>query len=141
MFPIETIFLNLLVTIPILLHNSKACVDGIGFSIIIPVIFNIIFNGIIVFCVRSSTRRVHGITATVTSRTDTNHQQHCRDIKLLKYIVFLFVVFIFGWESLYIVLAMRSITPDWLYDILQIPPTFTVIIQVVDLFIYNHEVR
>ncbi|UJR18883.1 hypothetical protein I4U23_022011 [Adineta vaga] len=144
---------TLLISIPIVLHNSKVSVGGIGFSswiwsyilsviVIIPVIVNIIFNGIIVAFVRSSSRRVHEITVVVTSITSKNHQQHRRDIKLLKHIIFLFIVFILGWGSLYIVLALPGlILPNWLYNVLQIPPTFTITIQIVDLFIYNHEVR
>ncbi|UJR12297.1 hypothetical protein I4U23_017008 [Adineta vaga] len=144
---------TLLISILIVLNNSKESVGDIGFSswiwsytlsiiVIIPVIVNIIFNGIIVVFVRSSSRRVHEITVVVTSITNTNHQQHRRDIKLLKHIIFLFIVFILGWGPLYIVLALTDlILPDWLYSVLQIPPTFATIIQVVDLFIYNHEVR
>ncbi|UJR18509.1 hypothetical protein I4U23_005416 [Adineta vaga] len=144
---------SLLVTIPILLINIKRCDGGTGFSnwiwfytlsliVILPVIFNIIFNGIIVIFVRLSTRRVHAVTMSVATGTDTSHQQNRRDIKLLKHILFLFIVFIFGWGPLYIALTMRDLRiPDWLYNVLQIPPTFTVIIQVVDIFIYTHEVR
>ncbi|UJR38845.1 hypothetical protein I4U23_031510 [Adineta vaga] len=144
---------TLLISIPILLHNSKLSVGDIGFyswiwpytlSVIvtIPVIVNIIFNGIIAVFVRSSSRRVHEVNVVITSATNKNHQQHRRDIKLLKHIIFLFIVFILGWGPIYIVLTLRDIIlPDFLYNVLQILPTFTITIQIIDLFIYNHEVR
>ncbi|CAF1242105.1 unnamed protein product [Adineta steineri] len=142
-----------LMSIPILLDCLKGCSDGIPLYswiffyyllviVIIPVIFFIIFNGIIIVSARLSSRRVHATTIATAPRTNTTHQQHHRDIKLLKHILFLFFVFIFGWAPTYIATFLQDpFIPWWVYDVLQIPPTFTVIIQTVDLFIYNREVR
>jgi hypothetical protein len=56
---------------------------------------------------------------------------------------FIFVVFIVGWTPVYALQAIQlnAQTPVWLIEFLQILPVLTSIIMVVDLFIYNHELR
>ncbi|CAF1412189.1 unnamed protein product [Adineta ricciae] len=141
------------VSIPIILDSLQGCKNGLPlFSwnflyylliiVIIPVIIYIIFNGLILAAVRSSSRRVREITTIIVTTTNTDHQQNRRDIKLLKHIFFLFFVFIFGWGPAYIATVIANFyMPLWVYYLLQTLPVFTIIIQILDLFIYNHEVR
>ncbi|UJR17810.1 hypothetical protein I4U23_004709 [Adineta vaga] len=130
------------------LYNNRLQVPWIYYyvlliNVIVPSIINIVFNSIIFFFVRSSTRRVL-MTATITSSIkDINSQQHSRDLNLLKHISFIFIVFIIGWGPFYIVLAIdgkRTIQP-WIYLLLQILPVISAAIQTLDLFMYNREVR
>ena len=108
-------------------------------TVVVPSLLNIIFNSIIIFSVRSSTRRVH----MVLPIRDNTYQQHTRDVYLLKHILFIYVVFMIGWAPIYIVLAIDAKTriQIWIYLLLQIPPVMSAAIQTFDLFIYNREVR
>jgi len=114
--------------------------------VIFPSILIIIFNGLIYWTVTSSSRRVHAISTNQNGGVDPvarpNHQ-NARDIFLLKHMSFIFIVFIFGWSPVYILQAieLNSQTPVWLLKFLDVPPVLTSIIMVVDLFIYNHELR
>ncbi|UJR29927.1 hypothetical protein I4U23_017474 [Adineta vaga] len=114
--------------------------------IVIPLIFQIIFNLITFITVRSSTRRIHD-TTTITgmSESNTSRQQYTRDMRLLKHILFMFVVFIFGWAPYYIIIALPddifARIPSWIIISLQIPPVISSVIQAVDLFIYSREIR
>jgi hypothetical protein len=110
--------------------------------VIFPSILIIIFNALIYWTVTSSSRRVHAISTSAGAVARPN-QQNARDIFLLKHMSFIFVVFIVGWTPVYAlqVIQLNAQTPVWLIQFLQILPVLTSIIMVVDLFIYNHELR
>ena len=109
----------------------------------IPMMFILIFNLIIFVFVRSSTRRIR--EATNITGIATLHQQHTRDVHLLKHILFMFVVFILGWGPVYTVPIFPDyilITlPSWLTLSLQFPAVISCMVQIVDLFIYNREIQ
>ncbi|CAF1009328.1 unnamed protein product [Adineta steineri] len=118
--------------------------------VIVPSIVNIIFNSLIFMSVRSSTRRINALatttttaTTTKTSVTNTTHQDK-RDIYLLKHIVFMFIVFISGWAPVYtffIVVDFANPIGLWLTLLLQFLPALSLLISIIDLFLYNHELR
>jgi len=99
----------------------------------------------IFFFVRSSTRRVHAAaTATKSSVANTN-LQHARDMYLVKHMVFIFIVFLIGWAPIYILAVIRFSfsggLPTGVYLLLQMLPVFSTLTNIVDLFIYNHDLR
>jgi hypothetical protein len=97
----------------------------------------------IFFFVRSSTRRVHvEATGTMSSVVNTN-LQHARDMYLLKHMVFIFIVFIIGWAPIYIVSVINFSggLPMWVYLLLEMLPVFSSFINILDLFMYNHDLR
>jgi len=110
--------------------------------VIFPSILNIILNLIIFFAVHSSTRRVHALTITTFSARNSN-RQHARDIHLLKHIIFMFIVFIIGWAPVYVfsVVDPNEYMFSWISLILELLPVLSSLINMVDLFLYNHELR
>jgi hypothetical protein len=112
--------------------------------VIFPSILIIIFNALIYLTVTSSSRRVHGISTNpnVGTATKPTHQ-NARDIFLLKHMSFIFLVFILGWSPVYTlqIVQLNPQTPVWILKFLQVLPVLTSIIIVIDLFIYNHELR
>ncbi len=111
--------------------------------VVLPSIVTIVFNSMIFFFVRSSTRRVHATaTAPTTSVANTN-LQHARDMYLVKHMVFIFIVFLIGWTPIYIessIVFSRG-TLSWLFLLLQMLPVFSSLINILDLFMYNHDLR
>jgi hypothetical protein len=96
--------------------------------------------------VTSSSRRVHAISTNPNGDAGAvarPNRQNARDIFLLKHISFIFVVFIVGWAPVYTLQLIEPTAqaPAWLLKTLQVPPVLTTIFVVVDLFIYNHELR
>ncbi len=111
--------------------------------VVLPSIVTIVFNSMIFFFVRSSTRRVHATaTAPTTSVANTN-LQHARDMYLVKHMVFIFIVFLIGWAPIYIVSVINFSEglPLWVYFLLRMLPVFSTLTNIVDLFIYNHDLR
>lgn len=89
---------------------------------------------------RRSTRRVH-----------SNDEQRSgivvlsqRDTHLLKHMIFMFVIFFCGWVPLYIIAVINwngTAIPYVLHHVLTILPTLSLLFDVVNLFVYNHELR
>jgi len=92
--------------------------------------------------VRSSSRRVHALAATANAAPKTNHQNN-RDIFLLKHMLVIFVVFMLGWLPYYTleIAGLTAKMPYWELKTLEILPVLSSIIILVDLFVYNHELR
>jgi hypothetical protein len=112
--------------------------------VLFPSILIIIFNGLIYWTVTSSSRRVNAISTSADAAAVARpNQKNTRDIFLLKHMSFIFVVFIVGWSPVYTlqIIQLNAQTPVWIIKFLQVPPVLTSIIMVVDLFIYNHELR
>jgi hypothetical protein len=110
--------------------------------VILPLIIIAIFNAIIFLKVRSSSRRIHTTALPSTAAID-RRQQNARDVHLLKHMLFMFVVFIIGWAPLYIylVIILNPFSYYWLYVAFQILAAVSVIIDLLDLFLYNHDIR
>jgi hypothetical protein len=93
--------------------------------------------------VRSSTRRVHATEVFSTTSVAITNIQHARDMYLLKHMVFIFIVFLIGWAPVYFesVIPLSGGIPTWLYYLLEMLPVFTSFINILDLFMYNNELR
>ncbi len=110
--------------------------------VILPSIVNVVFNILIYFSVRSSTRRVHAL-ATITSVAARTNHRNARDIYLLKHMFFVFVVFVLGWTPIYF-LALFNLYETvtlWVIQFLQILPVISSLVIVLDLFFYNRDLR
>ncbi|CAF1506596.1 unnamed protein product [Adineta steineri] len=110
--------------------------------LVIPAVVFVISNGIIYFTVRASSRRVHTITEN-SSGNFSIERLSSRDIRLLKHMVFVFIVYLTGWSPIYIAAAagLTRGMPDWLYYLLELPAGVSFMILLLDLLWYNHEVR
>ena len=110
--------------------------------VIIPFITIVVFNIFIFLKVLASTRRVHhqGIHS---DGSEMSRRQQARDTHLLKHMLFIFLVFIIGWAPVYIAvfLNLYIYISVWVLVFLQIPPIFSALIMVLDLFVYNHDLR
>ncbi|CAF1185130.1 unnamed protein product [Adineta steineri] len=107
---------------------------------VIPAILLIITNGIIFISARKSTQRVQPMNGDRTT-TSTFTQ---RDIRLLKHMVFIFAVFFCGWVPMFIIAVIDyngDAIPYVVLHGLQILPCVALLIDIIDLFIYNHELR
>ena len=62
---------------------------------------------------------------------------------LLKHMLFIFIVFLIGWTPVYVVSAAVSdgAISDWAVLLLQLMPVLSSLVNVVDLFLYNHDLR
>ncbi|UJR17386.1 hypothetical protein I4U23_004281 [Adineta vaga] len=111
-------------------------------ALILPSIIMIFFNSMIFYSVHSSTRRVHTLTFSTSAISSVNHGR-TRDIYLVKHMLFMFVVFIAGWGPIYIYLMIVGTQEKtlWITILLQILPVLSSFINIVDLFIYNHDLR
>ena len=111
--------------------------------VIIPFILMITFNVLIYARVRSSSRRVEADVTAVTSSISPNRQRHGRDIHLLKHMIFNFIVHLLGWGPFYFVALSDPDynLPGWIYLAMQLSSMLSGVIQIIDLFVYNRELR
>jgi len=110
---------------------------------ILPSILNAFFNIKIFLKVHSSSRRINA-EASMTQIGGGNSNRHSiRDIRLLKHMLFIFVIYIIGWVPIYILLIVdpNQLAPLWIYMLLRILPALSFLIDIVDLFFYNRELR
>jgi len=106
----------------------------------LPAIVFAITNGIIFKFTRHSTRRVQPANGENAQASALSH----RNARLLKHMLFLFTVFICGWTPIYIMMIIDwngvAISPIVMQVFLAVPAA-SLIVDVTDLFIYNHELR
>lgn len=120
-------------------------------SIIIPALVCMILNLHIFMHVRSSSRRVHPLSAISNINTTRNsqqpHQQQQsltrRDIRLLLYMTCTFAVFIIGWSPFYFFMLLTRIfvMNVYIYIFLAIWAELSVFVLIVALYIYNKDLR
>ena len=107
--------------------------------VIIPSFICLIIHLIIFKHIRSSRHRVQPSVATA------NHDQtrlSRRDIHLLRHMIVMFVIFVGGWSPVYLyplIVVMRY--PATIFYILIILASLSLLFDVVNLFLYNHELR
>ena len=107
----------------------------------IPAFICIITNALIYRHVLASSRRVQ------TSTACPDNQYACaisrRDISLLRHMIILFLVFILGWTPSVIVNIAEYYTAvsNLLYDVSFLSFQLALLVVIIDLFLYNHEVR
>lgn len=113
--------------------------------VVIPACLMLVFNGLIFLTVRSSTHRVQitPTTATADHPKGNCKRLNARDASLLKHMVFLVAVFVIGWAPIYIVsIGNLSLSiPPWIYGMFQVFTVTSALILILDLFLYNHELR
>ncbi|CAF1045313.1 unnamed protein product [Adineta steineri] len=107
---------------------------------IIPTLCLFITNSIIFIYARSSTRRVQPIHGNdIQAPLLTN-----RDVRLLKHMIFMFSTFFCGWVPIYILTVVNpssSAISLVQFNIVRLLPELSTLIIILDLFIYNHELR
>ncbi len=114
--------------------------------IVVPLVVCLVNNSIIFIHVYSSSRRIQPITGS-TVATGDNHQQrpriNRRDIHLLRHMLMMLCSFILGWAPIYLVGVLgNAISVSLLtYQLLSLLSEMSVLFDVVDLFLYNHELR
>jgi len=97
-------------------------------------------NIIIFSYARHSTRRIQPGNGESAQAPALSH----RDARLLKHMIFMFAVFFCGWIPIYIIAAIDwsgTAIPHVLLHGLQILPVVSLFINVVNLFLCNHELR
>ncbi len=118
---------------------------GLIIVVLFPSIINVALNLIIFSSVYSSTRRIHALRTSVSAAINPtpHHHHHGRDVHLLKHIIFVFILFIGGWTPTYIFLVLDPIKyiSSWISLLLRLLPVFSSLINIIDLFIYNQEIR
>ncbi|CAF1238601.1 unnamed protein product [Adineta ricciae] len=110
--------------------------------LIFPSIIIVFFDSLIFYSVRSSTLRVHALPSSAATVANVNHGRN-RDVNLVKHMLFIFVMFIIGWGPIYIysaVVNMEGIDARVII-LLQILPVLDLSINIIDLFIYNRDLR
>lgn len=115
--------------------------------VIVPSLVSLIINLIIFKSVRQSSHRVqaqsqitNGEDAPTISRAKTISR---RDLHLLRHILVMFCIFIGGWSpvSIYAVVVPLASWTSLELSLLILLAECSVIADVINLFIYNHEVR
>ncbi len=95
-------------------------------------------NIIIFSYARHSTRRIQPANDEGAQAPALSH----RDARLLKHMIFMFAVFFCGWIPIYIIAAIDwngTAIPRVLLHGLQILPVVSLFINIVNLFLCNHE--
>ncbi len=99
-----------------------------------------IINSIIFIYAHRSARRVRP-TNGESANTPILSQ---RDAHLLKHMIFMYVVFFCGWAPPYMIRAVTvsvSVLSPIVVQIFYISSAACILIDIVDLFLYNHELR
>ena len=110
---------------------------------IFPICINGLFNWMIFFRVRSSTRRIQALAEVNNSTPVHVNDLSVRDIRLLKHIVFIFVVSVIGWTPIHVVslTGQSDFYSQWFFFVFQLLPVFSSLVNVLDLFWFNHDLR
>ena len=67
-----------------------------------------------------------------------------RDARLLKHMIFMFVVFFCGWTPIYVIRTFNGTSSAFspiAQQVVLLIPVITLLIDIGDLFLYNHELR
>ena len=105
---------------------------------VIPTIFLAITNGFIFNHAHRSARRLQNANQAQASVLNE------RDKRLLKHMIFMFSVFFVGWVPLYIISVINWNGDGFPYIALhavEILPVVTLLIDVLNLFLYNYDLR
>ncbi len=103
--------------------------------LIIPTALFFFINGIILIHAHTSRRRV-----TASNAVNNNPLVNNRDIRLTKRMLILLLLFIFGWSPIYIVFSIQN-SYSISVEILKILPELSLLGEVINLLLYNREVR
>ncbi|CAF3228457.1 unnamed protein product [Rotaria socialis] len=108
---------------------------------IIPSAISFITNMLIYYHVRVSSRRVQSETS--NTREIHGIKISRRDLYLLRHMVLMFCIFLGGWTPLFIIPIVHHFTPvsNILYALSALWCELALLINMIDLFLYNHKVR
>ncbi|CAF1126739.1 unnamed protein product [Adineta ricciae] len=117
-------------------------------AVVLPSLINIILNSLIFVHVRSSVRRVQPNIATAWTSGFNREQQQLpkisrREIALLRQMVFMFIMFVTGWSAVLIVniiIQVKSISAILVFISMLLGELCAIGI-IIDLYVYNHELR
>lgn len=86
---------------------------------------------------RQSTRRIQDNT-TLRPITLSN-----RDIRLLKHMIIIFAIFLSGWSPIYILICIdfNAQLSSIIYRALSLLPALSLLGNITDLFLFNHQLR
>ena len=106
----------------------------------IPSFICLLINALIYHYVRSSSRRVQ---AQINSGDNQQLKISRRDIFLLRHMVLMFCIFVGGWAPIYIsaFLSYYIAFEIRVFSILIIWCELALLLDMIDLFLYNHELR
>ena len=112
----------------------------IVYLVAIPSILFLILNILIFIYVRSSSRRVQ---SQIHSGENPQPKINRRDIVLLRHMILMFCIFIGGWAPVYISILLSFYITIQLrvFYILSTWCELTILIAMIDLYSYNHELR
>jgi hypothetical protein len=106
----------------------------------VPIILLGIINTIIFSHAYASTHRIapaESISTTTRAIPLTN-----RNARVLKHMIFMFVVYIAGWAPIFLCIVIQ---PSWftslIFNFMLILPHVSMIVDIGDLFLYNHVLR
>jgi hypothetical protein len=109
--------------------------------VIVPSIMFFVINMLIYNHVRLSSRRVQlqTISGSVQQRKIINH----RDVALLRHMILMFCIFVGGWAPIYILSIFFYYMPvNAIVDLcVTIWCELALLFDIIDLFLYNHELR
>jgi hypothetical protein len=81
----------------------------------------------------------------ITMNITMGHQPRInrRDISLLKHTIYIFGIFIIGWAPIYLLIAIdyNGTVIPLVYTILELLAVISSLSCMLDLFLYNHELR
>ncbi|CAF0795070.1 unnamed protein product [Adineta ricciae] len=143
---------SIIVSIPDVVISVPVCVNGVDAPrwlyiyrfvtiLVFPSILKIVLNASIFCFVRSSTRRVKPKENAKGLSNASPKWKKTRDTQLLKHMIFLYVVFIFGWGPIYLLPIAASFTTvsPLVLAIFQLLPVVSSFTIVLDLFYYNRD--
>ncbi|UJR21717.1 hypothetical protein I4U23_024794 [Adineta vaga] len=112
---------------------------------ILPCLMFLFTNILMYNNVRSSTTRIQPLASASQYRSSNEQQMKInrRDVHLLRHMIIMFSIFIGGWTPLYVLLAFQpqfSINPV-LLSCLTIWCQLALLCDIIDLFLYNHQLR
>ncbi len=118
-------------------------------AVVVPALITLILNLFIFKHVRASSRRIQVQTNTnsmnITMNITMGHQPRInrRDISLLKHTIYIFGIFIIGWAPIYLLIAIdyNGTVIPLVYTILELLAVISSLSCMLDLFLYNHELR
>ena len=113
--------------------------------VVLPALFFLIINIIIFAKVRSSTRRIQAAPSSSANNIFRNgmNRFNRRDLRLLRHMVVMIVVYIVGWGPFFLASCLQTGPPSDspLYAGLAVWSEISLLCDIIDLFLYNHEVR
>lgn len=113
-------------------------------AVILPIVLNILLNIGIFLHVRNSSLRIQ--PQTITAVTIGVHRQQPkisrRDIALLKQMLFMFTMFIFGWAPIFLInmISMVQRIPSLIVTIFVYLSALCLLSLIINLLMYNYEI-